>query len=533
MSKRVQSIANMQRGGAFLSEKSDGVMKPVGLKRYVAGGELMTDVADVVSKAANIWEENNRLEEQKNMLEADAVLKNYRNALVFSKSMDEFDEIAKGINSGVTEYFAKSSGGNDFMKKYGERLLSLNNEDVKKLRIQKEYDLGRNNLDIILANSQNLLQTAKGEKADILLSRGVETINNTSFLTDVEKNDYRDRFLRNGIYSIALQNVDEAKKQALKWENNVKDDLLNGIDEIEKIKIQEDKELEEKAYNDKYMGALNEAINLWQMKERGEIGKAEYKILSLEHNDYLWGDNGDNKGTLIDAYKIVRRINQGENVDVKEINNVSNYLIKGYKNNEIGFEEVANFQKQLLASRIDKKTQERLFDKEIDVLLDNVIGRDDFSNNEVAKIAMNEKAKMAFKVYDAYYGKKLALFKEFVEGGGSLTPKVERVLNKTVLNEVKNEFGFEEGIEGEFDYKQLKSILKEHYNGGEENEVWRKFYKDVFFVKDKKELLMNIAKRQMKKEIFYPSFDNWNDVLKADIEKGEKFYFKGRLAVKA
>ena len=109
------------------------------------------------------------------------------------------------------------------------------------------------------------------------------------------------------------------------------------------------------------MNRLGEAIDLWQMKERGEIKKAEYSVLSLDHNDYLWGDRDENieGDALSKAYKIVRKLNSGEDYLPQDINDASNYLMKAYRDKKIDFEEVANFQTQLLALDVNRKTKER------------------------------------------------------------------------------------------------------------------------------------------------------------------------------
>ena len=131
------------------------------------------------------------------------------------------------------------------------------------------------------------------------------------------------------------------------------------------------------------------------------------------------------------------------------------------------------------------------------------------------------------------WGKKLALSEGFLRQGGSLTPKVERVLRNQALEEIKEEFGYKENIGGKFGVKELKTVFNQFYKGAQKEEVWRDFYKQAPFVDDKVGLLKNIAKRQSNLEMFYPSFDSWAEVLDADLDVGDRFYFKGRLAVKA
>ena len=525
----------MQRGGAMLGEKVNTALKPVGLKRYIAGGEVLGAISDILKKGAELWEEKNKIDEQRNFLDTDLLLKNYREKLKNSSSLEEFDIIAGGIDDGIKEYFNKNDSGKKFFNEHGEEILKLNKQDIDKMRVSKEYDFGKNSLDILLAGSQNLLQEATPLKAETLLKRGYDEINKTSFLTDEEKIEYKNKFLRNGIYSLALSDVNMARSEAKKYKDYVKEDMFKKIDEIEKIKVKEKSDLEALNNRKQYMNRLGEAIDLWQMKERGEIKKAEYSVLSLDHNDYLWGDRDENieGDALSKAYKIVRKLNSGEDYLPQDINDASNYLMKAYRDKKIDFEEVANFQTQLLALDVNRKTKERLLDKEIDEFLDGVLGNDNFNNSYEAKIAMEEKSKIAFKLYDAYYGKKIALFQGFLQQGGSLTPKVERVLKKKALDEIKEEFGYKENAEGSFGVGELKTVFRQFYNGSLDNEVWKEFYKKAPFVEDKKGLLKDVARKQMKKEIFYPRFDSWDEVLEANLEQGDKFYFRGRLAVRA
>lgn len=536
MKRRMQDVASMQRGGGFLGEGVGKVLKPVGLKRYVAGGEYMEAMANVLKKTADVLEEKNRIEEENNILEADNVLKNYRQKLQESNSLEEFDEIAKGIDVGIKEHFSTNSSKKSFFEKHGDNILELNKNDVLKLREAKEYEVGKHSLDVMLASSQNILMEAKGDKANTLIERGMDKINNSCFLKDEERSDYRKSFLKGGVLGLALSDSSKAREMALKYQSEVGDDMMEKIEEIEKIKLNEQKNLEIKNKRKEYVNKFGEAVNLWQMKERGEIGEAEFKVLAMEHGDYLWGENGDSKESgddLSKAYRIVRKLNRGDEYDAEELNDLSNYLMKAYKGSKISFDEVANFQNQLLAMESDKKTKERLFDSGVDEFLDNVMGADSFGGRIEEKISMEEKAKIAFELYDAYWGKKLALSEGFLRQGGSLTPKVERVLRNQALEEIKEEFGYKENIGGKFGVKELKTVFNQFYKGAQKEEVWRDFYKQAPFVDDKVSLLKNIAKRQSNLEMFYPSFDSWAEVLDADLDVGDRFYFKGRLAVKA
>ena len=52
------------------------------------------------------------------------------------------------------------------------------------------------------------------------------------------------------------------------------------------------------------------------------------------------------------------------------------------------------------------------------------------------------------------------------------------------------------------------------------------------FVEDKKKLFKSIASNIRKRELKYPYYDSLEQVNKSKLSKGDKFYYKGRLAMK-
>ena len=63
-------------------------------------------------------------------------------------------------------------------------------------------------------------------------------------------------------------------------------------------------------------------------------------------------------------------------------------------------------------------------------------------------------------------------------------------------------------------------------------EIWKKFISKAPFVEDKKKLFNSIASTIKKRDLKYPYFDSVSQVNKSDLSKGDRFYYKGRMAVK-
>ena len=532
MKRREQSVGAMNLGGVSLNKGINTVLKPVGLKRYAEGGVDLKAGAKILEKTAEVLEERNKLKEQKNMLLADGALKSYRVALSNSKSQAEFEKISSNIKDELKEFFVQSDGGKEFWDKHGENILALNQVDVENLRKSKEYDWGRDEFNLMLADNQGLLRLADGKKGEALLALGMDEIERSNFIDSVEKEKYKKGYLERGILNLALSDINGAKEQAVKYGKILGSDFKGEIDKLERIKNKEAEEMKAKKDDEDYLNNYKNAIELWQQRERGEISKGDFFVLSKEGDKgLLWGDESkEGEFALVEAYKKIRELNNGRELGVKEIADVGNNLIKAYRDKKVSLDEASMLQKQLIACRTDKNTRERMFDKEIDEFNDNVMGGDVFSNHRGDNIAMEEKAKVAFKVYDAYYAKKIALYQGFLGAGGVLNPNAKRRLDKQALDEVKSEFGYKENAGGGLKFSELKDVIKQNYNGYNEEDIWKRYYKEALYADDKKEVLRKIAQQQQKIELSYPSFDSWVELLESDLQVGDKFYFKGRLA---
>lgn len=535
MRKKEHSVAVMQQDKAYLRNKLNPVVKPVGLKRYVSGGEYVSAVVNGLHKISEKLEEK-KLNEKKNTLLADGVLQNYRDLLVNTNNVEEFDNVANSIDEGMKNYFMASDDGKDFWDKHGANILENNKIDVENIRIAKERDFGRNTLKTMLADNQSLLLRADKTKGDVLLSSGVEEINNTSFLDEKEKEEFRKGYLKTGIYNLALADIDAAREQANKYQSNLGDDVMKSLDEIEKLKIKQEQDYVLKKDRKDFIDKWGKALNLWQQNKRGEITDAEYYVLSKEYDDVLSDNMNDRVGykfPLSKAYSMVKKINSGEQLDKEEIKNASKFLMHAYNDKKLGVDEVSSLQNKLIYSQEDENIKLGFFDKEIDEFTDQIFMDDVSLNNKEAGDIMEEKARLGLLLNDAYYSKKIALMRSFTNDGGVITPKIDRLLKKQALDEVKEEFGCKENLNGVLSFNQLKPVLKQYYNGNDEKEIWNKFCVLAPFSDNKKETLKKIAMDQQMLELSYPHFSSWSEVVEADLNEGDKFYFKGRLAQKA
>ena len=172
MRRSEQKIGALQKGGALLRNKVDVVSKPSGLSRVVAGGEIYKTVVDVLGKIGDKILERKHLEEETNKLEADKILSVYRNDLMNAKTPEEFESISGGIDESIKNHFLLSEDKKQFWAKYGNELLENNKKDIEFIRSKKEDDFGRNNLNLMLADNQNLLVGADASKGQILLKKG-------------------------------------------------------------------------------------------------------------------------------------------------------------------------------------------------------------------------------------------------------------------------------------------------------------------------------------------------------------------------
>ncbi|MBQ2884037.1 MAG: hypothetical protein IJE43_09760 [Alphaproteobacteria bacterium] len=530
-----QTLPNTKLDGALLRKKL--ISQPLSddmVNIYDDEGSLGV-FSDTLDLAKNMLNQKRQVEYENSRVKADALLQTYREQLGQASSEEDFDNIAKLAEDDLKNQMENSGfWSREFWDKNGNNIIEANKKDIAKLRSIKEQEFGRNSLNLFLDNNQNMMSKASSEKANLLLDSGINEIEQSLFLDDEDKKVYKDKFIKSGLLNLALNNPDEALNKLSLYSIDNKDDLITKINQTKQLRDEAIKKYEEKQTRQRDINAFNRAFGLWQAKESGAISDAEFFVLNADDKEnLLWGMNEKRSSMpLVDAYKIVKKANAGENLSVDDIKNVGNYLIGAYQNKDIGVNKASFIQNQLVVSNEGDEVNELLFDKNVDDLLDNVLMEDAYEDNELNNIFMNEKAKLAFDLYESYYGKKLALTDEFRNMGGVVTPAIERKFGMQALSEVKDEFLLKESDSDMLSFSELNSGLDDVINLGAKKEIWKKFFAKAPFVEDKKKLFNSIASNVRKRELKYPYFDSVNEVKKKNLAKGDKFYFNGRMAMK-
>ncbi len=527
-----QSVPSMAGSGVMALQTAKASPTPTGMKREYAGNgmtEFLAEAADVTSLALK----KKKISDFEQMsYETDEVLQGYRAQLSNAKSAEEFDTISKAAEDDLKSRFADRLNGAEFWSEHGANILRANRSDVQKMREKKDFDFGKESLTSMLSGSQNMLARSAGDKGDKLLARAVAEIDNTPFLETAEKQQYRDDYLKTGILNLALNDPDKASAMTDKYMPAFRDELKKRIDDTRVLKEAFDKQEKERRQREADIAEYRQAFSYWQAKEEGNINPAEFYVLTAENKpETLWGERENRSDTpLADAYRIVKKINSGSQLSAEELRNAGNHLISAYRQKKLGLLEVGELQNQLMLAEGDKAFSGLLFDKEVDALADRVFMPD--AEGTDAADFMEEKAKLAFQIYENYYSKKTALADEFAEQGGVITPALEKRFRKQALAETCAEMGIVENTGAEVSVSGLKRVLKNVYTGNDEREVWRRFYAKAPYAEDKKALFKQIAAEEERRELSYPQFDTLAELEDAGLLRGEKFYFKGRLAVK-
>lgn len=531
-----QNIPDTRMGGVNLLKTASANETPIA-KRADDGYDPTIDLLSVgLQTGAAALAFKKKLDAEQMGMETDQVLGGYRAQLMASQSENEFDTIAKVAEADLKNRFVDRSNGKQFWAEHGSKILEANRADVAKLKQMKDVEFGRQSFNQVLAANHNLLARTAGTKGETLIARAVDEIEKTPFLSSEEKNQYRDGYLKTGILNLALNDPERAMTLGKKY---LPDDeaLFERISETKNLLQQVDKQKKENQKRKEEIASFNRAFSIWQAREKGDISAAEFYVLTAENDPkLLWGDAKQHSQTpLFDAYRVIKKINGGEKLSAEEVKTAGNSFIAAYKQKKLSLDAVGEMHNQLMLSLGDKNVSGLLFDSEVDQLADDVLLPDfeptyqgDFKND-----LMEQKAKLAFDIYESYYSKKTALADEFVEQGGQITPMLERRFSKQALQETREELGLKDNADGELNFADLKRVMRNAYTGNNQADVWMKFYQKAPYVEDKKALLKQIALAEQRKELSYPQFTTLDEVQNAHLERGEKFYYKGRLAVKA
>ena len=515
-------------------------------QRFIASEPNLYTDSVLLGTAEMLADKFKKTEDERLAMQADMSLKATRQALENAQSPEQLNEIVKNNDKILAAQFDGDVNVIDFWKNHGDEILAANQNDTRKIIAKKQIDFGKQSLNSMLADNQNLLAETQDElKADKLLQMGTVEIQNTPFLNEKDKETYRQEYLKTGILNLALHNPDAADKAVDTYFNDetLKSALKNHIQQTKSLNADFLNKEQQKQSRLTDINRLSDLQNLWQKKERGEISPAQYFVLAQNVDAQnsltgrVWGDTEQRSDTpLTETYRLVRKMNEGAQLSPQELSDVSNYLVNAYRQNKLGFEETAALQNQLIAAQVDKNTADLMFDKEIDVLADKAFGADVAASltrgDVVAKILMEDKAQFALNLYQNYYAQKTALTSALLQNGGQLTPLTEKQISRTALDNVTNDLKLKINNSHEaVSFGELKQALQSAYSGTDVLPIWKKYAQTAPYSDDKIETMRQIARDMQRKELSYPQFNSYEELMNADLAPGDKFYFKGRLAV--
>ncbi|MBO5038009.1 MAG: hypothetical protein J6C85_00925 [Alphaproteobacteria bacterium] len=526
-----QRIPSAQMGGALLKNQIQTV--PLNVRDLSDMYDDSEDdfAANLVETGKNYFKIQKENEDKKKAMEADRILNEQRLALANTSSSKEFIEQAKNADTTLKTEVAKVEGLDDFFNTHSDKLLAANRADIKNLYAMKENEFGRNSLDEMLSLNQNMLAQSAAFKGERLLAQGVENIAATPFLEKDEKETYRQEYLKGGILNLALNDTDGAMRAAEKYLPD-DSDMMSQISETKRLReaaVQKAKEKQQRATD---ISELGDAFSYWQAFEKGQIDEATYFVLrskNREETRVSFDSDFGVRAPLSKAYRAMRRLNQKEELSAQEIKEAGNFLINAYKAGEIGLDEAGGVQNQMVMAGLAQPEAVRLFDASVDALIDAAVGGDasGYSLNE--EMFMEEKAKFAFDVYDAFYEKKTALADDFEAAGGTLTEGVLRRLGREAAEEVSNDMGLKKG-KGSVSFAALERQIPLYYSGDNTAGIWQKFCRQAPYAEDKEGLFAEICASEERAEAALPRFYSLDEVQRAGLKAGDRFYFQGRLA---
>lgn len=529
-----QTVPDTRLGGVNMLREASAREAPIAKREY--GGNPSLDLAiSGLEVASEVMRVKKKFDDEQMRLETVGVLQEYRSQLAAAQSEEEFDTISKTAEDDLKNRFLDRFNGKEFWSEHGEKILETNRADMAKLRQQKEVDFGRQSFAQAMEANRNMLAQSLGENGDKLIARGVDEIEQASFLSEDEKQQYKTGYLQSGILNLSLNNPERALALSRKYFPE-DEELPRQISETQTLRRQTEKNMAAKQQRAQDIAAFNRAFSLWQARENGELSPAEFHILTARGDkSLLWGDTENRSEIpLADAYRIIKKINSGSELSAEEYQTACNSFISAYRQHKLGIDVVGSLHNQLMLAQGDKNVSGMLFDSDVDGLADRVLlpDIDSASATGFKRELMEQKAKLAFDIYETYYSKKTALADEFIEQGGEVTPMLEKRFRRQALQETAAELGLKENAGGELRFADLKRVLKNVYTGANERGVWQKFYEKAPYAEDKRALFKQIAAEEQRRELSYPHFDTLAEVEAADLEAGEKFYYRGRLAIR-
>jgi hypothetical protein len=517
-----QSVPVTNLLGANAKKEVNGVAMAQGDKQVLPDDEDLIAAGVATDVTNQMLKFKQKTDEQSARLNAAATLQIYRQQLGEMQNQEAFDNLFKEQETLLKNGIGVSKNERDFWRDNGAKIMELNRRDVENLRREKMTEFGKNSLLQMLADNQNMLAVQPMNEGNNLLKTGVEEIANSPFLTDTEKEQYRNDYLKTGILNLSLLAPDDAMQAA---ENYFPDDeeIKKKITEVRGLCLKAEERAQKEKNDAQYVADVNRSIKLWQQKETGAIDEAAYYVLRQQYPADNFGGEGETKSQtpLSDVYRLLKEKNSDERLNGHEMRKVGNSLISAYKQHKIGLTEAIDWQNQMIDATG--------FEKPVFDAVDNIFGADTTEHTVDADNFMENKAKRAMEFYQSYAAEKEKRVAEFGAEGGVLTPAVERKLCLDALNKAKENLGFKDGEKVSFD--EINQAMQAVYYGNRTDEIWQRFYQEMPYAEDKVAVMRRLAATAQRKELMLPRFDNYEEVLKAHLNSGDKFYFRGRLAM--
>lgn len=519
-----QSLPQVNLKGAELQQRIDRkVLRQYAEQEHNVGDEnfnltLVHSIKDAVEY------QQKQINDDEYRLRASWLLNNYRQGLSATQNADDFENLATKADKLIQAGF-DDADGKKFWREHGQKILDNNKIDTEKLREIKQREFGKNALNQLLFDAQNMIALADNGSQYFHLAD--ERIKQSAFLSDDEKNAYRQQFYKNGILNLALKNSDEAENMRGVYLPN-DEELKNEINTIRDLRLKSEMKRQDEMKNQDDFENLKQGILLWQKKEKGELDEASYYVLSKgRKNSYEMNDI--NAKEISDTYQMLRQINDGKKLSNADMAQANYGLVKAYKDGKISFDEVQFAQNFLLDKRTDSEDGSDVI---ISDLTDKILISDTDEKSDEAKVFMEEKAKLALKLYDVYYKKKKSLVEGVINEYGYADAANLYDCAHKASDAISKGFGFKIGHDN-VSFSELKQMVHNVYKGRHSDKIWKEFVKQAPFSEDKKLLLKQLATAEQRYELNLPRFETWQEVKEAKLEAGSQFYFRGRLAVKA
>ena len=458
------------------------------------------DVTEVWQEGAEVsrrlLEKRQKQAEESYVLEAEDMLDGYRQAMVQAETQDEINLISQTAERDLKNRFQKRLFGDTFWAHYGDKLLQAKKHDEAYIKVAKEAEFGKREIQNILAEAQNIVAGADGSKGEKVLAKGDELIRNSVFLSADEKNDYQQKFWQSGVLNLALNDSGAARKLTADYLGN-NAEILAQINEVEKKRAEDEKLADSRRQDAKQLDEIAARQSLWQKYKNGHLSEAEYYVLSPREETKSYGD-------LTTVYQVLRTKHHGAENQARKIENADKILRTAYDKKELDLTDTVQLQKMLF----DKDEMYGMIDKWTDEVCTNGYG-DAFER---------EKAKVGLSLYNAYQNELNALNLKNKDTDNRAQAWADVQL-KTAYKPSKETFA------------DLRSELKKWYHGADEQAVWKTYFADSLTADDKLLHMRQAALKLQKAEMTYPRFYSFDEVKQADLHRGDKFYINGHLAV--